>query len=62
MDFPIHPSLLTIKGSLTENNEFPVTKDKNNNLSFVAKQNRHIGDKSSPRETDLNLVISAKKD
>jgi len=62
MDFPIHPALLTIKGTLKENNEFPVTKDKNNNLSFVAKQNRHIGDRSSPRETDLNLVISAKKD
>ncbi|HUP12135.1 MAG TPA: hypothetical protein VM187_07990, partial [Niastella sp.] len=62
MDFPIHPALLTIKGSLKDNNEFPVTKDKNNNLSFVAKQNRHIGNRSSPRETDLNLVISAKKD
>jgi uncharacterized protein YoxC len=62
MDFPIHPALLTIKGALKENNEFPVTKDKSNNLSFVAKQNRHIGDRSSPRETDLNLVITAKKD
>lgn len=62
MDFPIHPALLTINGTLKENNEFPVTKDKNNNLSFVAKQNRHIGDRSSPRETELNLVISAKKD
>lgn len=62
MDFPIHPARLTINGSLKENNEFPVSKDKSNNLSFMAKQNRHIGKSADVIETDLNLLITAKKD
>lgn len=62
MDFPIHPARLTINGSLKENNEFPVSKDKSSNLSFIAKQNRHIGKAPDVIETDLNLLITGKKD
>jgi hypothetical protein len=62
MDFPIHPAQLTIKGSLNKDNEFPVDKDKSNNLSITAKRNRHIGSPKDKIETDLNLSITAKKD
>ncbi|MEO5562965.1 MAG: hypothetical protein ABIR18_06005 [Chitinophagaceae bacterium] len=62
MDFPIHPAQLTIKGSLNKDNEFTVDKDKSNNLSIVAKRNRHIGSPKDKIETDLNFYISAKKD
>jgi hypothetical protein len=31
-------------------------------LSFEGKANKHIGDKSSVRETDLNFIVAAKKE
>jgi hypothetical protein len=40
----------------------PVKKDAKGNLSFEGKGNRHIGDNSTVRETDLKFTISAKKE
>lgn len=62
MNFPIHKALTTISGVVSSHNEFDVVKDAKGNLSFSGKGNRHIGDKSSVRETDLNFTISVKKE
>jgi hypothetical protein len=62
MTFPIHKARLTINGVVNGQNEFTVETDAKGNESFTGKGNRHIGDKSTVRETDLNFTISAKKD
>jgi hypothetical protein len=61
MNFPIHKAALTLNAVIRDHNEFDVKKDAEGNLSFDGKGNRHIGDKSTVRETDLNFTISAKK-
>ncbi|HTE30677.1 MAG TPA: hypothetical protein VK666_09920, partial [Chryseolinea sp.] len=62
MNFPIHQARLTINAVIRANNEFDVKKDANGNLSFEGKGNKHIGDGSTVRETDLNFQLSAKKE
>lgn len=62
MNFPIHQALVTISSVLRSHNEFSVDKDSKGNLSFTGKGNKHLGDKSSKIEHDLNFTISAKKD
>ncbi len=62
MTFPIHKAKNTIDGVVSFNNSFTVEKDAKGNESFSGKGNRHIGDKSTVRETDLNFTISAKKE
>ena len=62
MIFPIHKVNLTLGSLIKINHEFTVDKDSKSNLSFKGKGNRHIGDKSTERETDLNFTISATKE
>jgi hypothetical protein len=62
MNFPIHKAKTTIDGVISFHNEFTVEKDAKGNESFSGKGNRHIGDKQSARETDLNFTITATKD
>jgi hypothetical protein len=47
---------------IRSNNEFSVDKDSKGNLSFTGKGNKHIGDKTTTRETELNFTITAKKE
>ncbi len=61
MNFPIHQARLTINSVVRDHNEFDVTKDARGNLSFKGKANKHLGDKSSTTEHDLNFTISATK-
>ena len=61
MTFPIHTVKLTLGTLIKEHNEFDVKKDAKGNLSFEGKYNKHIGNKTSEREHDLNFSISAKK-
>jgi hypothetical protein len=61
MNFPIHKAKTTIGGVVGAHNEFIVEKDSKFNISFNGKGNKHIGNKSTERETDLNFTISAKK-
>ena len=61
MNFPIHKTLTTIGSVVRSHNEFDVTKDAKGNLGFEGKANKHLGDKSSKIEHDLNFTISAKK-
>jgi hypothetical protein len=60
MTFPIHTVKLTLGSLIKEHNEFDV-KDAKGHLSFEGKYNKHIGNKTSERETDLNFTIAAKK-
>ena len=62
MTFPIHKAATTIGAVVRSYNEFGVDKDTKGNLSFSGKGNKHIGDKASARETDLNFTITAKKE
>lgn len=62
MTFPIAKVFATFGSVIRSNNEFIVDKDSKGNLSFTGKANKHIGDKSTVRETDLNFTISAKKE
>jgi len=62
MNFPIHQARLTINSVVRDHNEFDVIKDAKGNLSFKGKANKHLGDKSSTMEHDLNFTISAKKE
>lgn len=62
MNFPIHKVKTTLDGVISYHNEFTVDKDAKGNETFSGKGNRHIGDKQSPRETDLNFTITATKD
>lgn len=61
MNFPIHKAKTTIGGVVSANNKFEVEKDSKGNLSFKGKYNKHIGNKSTERETDLNFSIDAQK-
>ena len=61
MSFPIAKAGTTLGSIIRSNNEFDVTKDAKGNLSFFSKANKHIGDKNSEREYDLNFTISAQK-
>lgn len=61
MNFPIHKALTTIGSVVRSHNEFDVVKDAKGNLSFSGKANKHLGDKSSKIEHDLNFTISATK-
>ena len=61
MSFPIHKAKTTINGIFIAFKEFEVKKDSKGNESFQGKGNRHIGDKTSIRETNLNFTLSAKK-
>ena len=62
MSFPMHKAKTTINGIFIVFKEFDVEKDSKGNESFHGKGNRHIGDKMSIRETNLNFTLSAKKD
>ena len=62
MDFPIHKAKTTINGIFISFKEFDVEKDSKGNESFKGKGTRHIGDKTSIRETNLNFTLSAKKE
>ena len=62
ISFPIHKANVTLGSVIRSNNEFTVDKDSKGNLSFTGKGNKHIGNKASVRETDLNFTISAKKE
>ncbi len=62
MSFPINKVFRTLGSVVRDNHEFPVVKDAKGILSFDGKANKHIGDRSSVIETDLNFTISAKKD
>ena len=62
MNFPIHNAQLTISSVLSSHNEFEIVRDSKGNQSFSGKVNKHIGDKSTVRETDLNFTISVKKE
>ena len=61
MTFPIHTVKLTLGTLIKEHNEFDVKKDAKGNLSFEGKYNKHIGNKTTEREHDLNFYITAKK-
>jgi hypothetical protein len=61
MNFPIHKAASTIGSVIRPNNEFAMEKDSKGNLSFTGKGNKHLGDKSTPREIDLNFSITASK-
>ena len=62
MDFPIHKAKTTINGIFISFKEFDVVKDSKGNESFKGKGTRHIGDKTSIRETNLNFTLTAKKE
>lgn len=62
MSFPINKVFRTLGSVVRDNHEFPVVKDAKGILSFDGKANKHIGDRSSVIETDLNFTITAKKD
>jgi hypothetical protein len=62
MTFPIHPVLKTFSSIVRDHNEFTMDKDSKGNLSFTVKANKHLGDKTSKIEHDLNFYISAKKE
>jgi hypothetical protein len=62
MDFPIHKAKTTINGIFIFFKEFNVEKDSKGNESFTGKGTRHIGDKTSIRETNLNFTLTAKKE
>ena len=62
MDFPIHKAKTTINGIFIVFKEFDVEKDSKGNESFHGKGNRHIGDKTSIRETNLNFTLTVKKE
>lgn len=61
MTFPIHTVKLTLGTLIKEHNKFDVEKDAKGNLSFKGEYNKHIGNKTTEREHDLNFSISAKK-
>ena len=52
MTFPIHKAKTTINGIFISFKEFDVEKDSKGNESFKGKGTRHIGDKTSIRETN----------
>jgi hypothetical protein len=60
--FPINKANVTLGAVIRSNNEFSVDKDSKGNLSFTGKGNKHIGDKTTTRETELNFTITAKKE
>ena len=62
MSFPIHKAKTTINGIFISFKEFDVEKDSKGNESFKGKGTRHIGDKTSIRETNLNFTLTAKKE
>jgi hypothetical protein len=62
MSFPVAKAATTLGSVIRSNNEFDVKKDVKGNLSFFSKANKHIGDKTSVREYDLNFTITAKKE
>ena len=62
MSFPIHKAKTTINGIFISFKEFDVEKDSKGNESFKGKGIRHIGDKTSIRETNLNFTLTAKKE
>ena len=62
MSFPIHKAKTTINGIFISFKEFDVVKDSKGNESFKGKGTRHIGDKTSIRETNLNFTLTAKKE
>jgi hypothetical protein len=62
MTFPIHKVFLTLGSVLSDNNKFEIKKDNKGNLGFNGKVNKHIGNKTTIRETDLNFSITAKKE
>jgi hypothetical protein len=61
MSFPIHKAKTTINGIFISFKEFDVEKDSQGNDTFHGKGTRHIGDKTSIRETNLNFTLTAKK-
>jgi hypothetical protein len=62
MDFPIHKAKTTIGGVVSAHNKFEMERDSKGNESFNGKGNKHIGNKSTERETDLNFSIDAEKE
>jgi hypothetical protein len=62
MSFPIHKAKTTINGIFISFKEFDVERDSKNNENFHGKGTRHIGDKTSIRETHLNFTLNAKKE
>lgn len=60
--FPINKANVTLGSVIRSNNEFSIDKDSKGNLSFTGKGNKHIGDKTTTRETELNFTITAKKE
>ncbi len=62
MYFPIHKAKTSINGIFISFKEFDVKKDAKGNESFDGKGTRHIGDKTSIRETNLNFKVTAKKE
>ena len=62
MNFPIHKAKTTINGIFIFFKEFDIEKDSKFNESFHGKGNRHIGDKTSIRETNLNFTLTVKKE
>ncbi|MDQ6755609.1 MAG: hypothetical protein M3004_01625 [Bacteroidota bacterium] len=62
MIFPIHKAFLTLGALIKEHNKFEVEKDSKGNLGFEGKYNKHIGNKTTLRETDLNFFIKAEKE
>lgn len=62
MSFPIHKAFRTLSSVVRDNNAFTVKKDEKGNLGFDGKANKHIGNRSSTIETDMNVTISVKKE
>ncbi|GAB2823099.1 MCP four helix bundle domain-containing protein [Ferruginibacter profundus] len=62
MTFPIAKVFSTFGSVVRSNNEFVVTKGPKGSLSFTKKANKHLGDKSSKIEHDLNYTITASKE
>lgn len=61
MVFPIHKVKLTLGTLIKEHHEFDVEEDSKGNPSFKGEYNKHIGNKTTERETDLNFTIKAIK-
>jgi hypothetical protein len=62
MSFPIHKAKTTINGIFISFKEFDMEKDSKGYDTFHGKGTRHIGDKTSIRETNLNFTLTAKKE
>jgi hypothetical protein len=60
IDFPVNKAKLTLNAVVSKNNEFSVSTDSKNNLSFYGKGTREIGDDASAIQHKINFSVSAK--